>query len=210
VIYPGTPQALHSKEQGSHGCYVVNVDLEGRPSPSFVATDVVRWEKISVSIDQLGSEGEVISALETACEDLRANGDDRNVIGEITLEGRGYVHKFVADFNKRSELKDSLNETEGSKSPFVWITSIDIQTGLPWDIDTLRSREDFVGDLLSIVDSPNTLASLRSEIQPVLDKWGKYDIKQPTDDELKKWLTQARDLLLTYLEDNVEENTDAY
>ncbi|MDQ2689853.1 MAG: DNA repair exonuclease, partial [Chloroflexota bacterium] len=65
AYYCGIPQGRDPGELGARGCYVVEVDAARRVTPSFVATDLVRWQPIDVPIDGMRDD----EALGRACRE---------------------------------------------------------------------------------------------------------------------------------------------
>ena len=206
AVYPGNPQGRHPRELGARGCYVVNVDDEGRPTAEFVPVDTIRWFWESVPIGELGSDEALVRVVEGACQRVREQADRRPAVGRITVIGHGPVHRSLMRPGFVEELLQRVRETEGSEDPFVWIERIDVATRPPVDVEARRSGQDFVADLLSLVQgyrvNSELLQSLRKQLEPLFLSRRAYRLlESPTDEELGEWLEEAErvclDLLVT-------------
>ena len=87
VVYAGNPQGRDPGESGAHGCIVVDVDSDGRPSLEFVPTDLVRWAHGQVSIDSLEGEEELTEVLEEQCLENAVEGRGNRQSGRRRAPG---------------------------------------------------------------------------------------------------------------------------
>ena len=63
IIFPGNPQGRNRRELGPRGCYLVRVDGARRTTPTFVATDVVRWFIEDLDIGRLSTWDDLLDEL---------------------------------------------------------------------------------------------------------------------------------------------------
>src|SRR6202044_1747739 len=68
AAYPGNPQGRHTAELGGRGCLPVR-GVGGRPEANFVATDVLRWHRVSVDLSAAQTLDEVAPLVDAACAD---------------------------------------------------------------------------------------------------------------------------------------------
>ena len=153
IVYPGNPQGLNPRELGARGCYLVEVDETGHPTAQFVAVDTVRWLRESIPIEQLGTDEELVSSVEQGCRRMREKAEGRSVLGRISLTGRGPAHASLARPGFVAGLVESIRETEGADDPFVWIERLEVDTRPPLDLETRRRGQDFLADLLNLIQS---------------------------------------------------------
>jgi DNA repair exonuclease SbcCD nuclease subunit len=196
VLYPGNPQGRSSRELGPRGCYVIDVDTSGHPSAEFVRVDTVSWFSETVSIEGLGTDEALISAVETTCQRMREQAERRPAIGRITLTGRGPVHRSLARPGFVTELEERVRETQGRENPFVWVERLEDATGSPIDLEERRAGQDFVADFLSLVDEyrkdPERARSLRQHLGTLFDaRRAQRLLDEPTEAELQGWLEAA-------------------
>lgn len=206
VVYPGNPQGRHPRELGPRGCYVVEVDDTGRATSEFVAVDSVRWLWESVPIDGLDTDDALVSAVERTCQQMRNTARGRPVVGRMSLTGRGPVHASLTRPGFAMELVERLRETEGAADPFVWIERLEVDTRPPLDLEARRAGQDFVADLLNLIQgyrrNPERIQSLREHLKPLFESRHAYRyLDDLSDEELTKWLeaaeTMCADLLTT-------------
>lgn len=196
IVYPGNPQGRTPQELGARGCYVVEVDETHGAIAEFVAVDSVRWLWESVPIEELETDEALLSAVERACQRMREDAEGRSVVGRISLIGRGLAHTSLTKPGFVIELVERIRETEGADDPFVWIERVEVDTRPHLDIEARRAGQDFVADLLNLIEGyrkdPERVQSLRDHLNPLFQsrRASRY-LEAPSDEELKKWLEAA-------------------
>ncbi|AKB55544.1 DNA double-strand break repair protein Mre11 [Methanosarcina barkeri MS] len=209
VIYPGNPQGRHFSENGARGCFVVDVSLgrdsSGRDiSTRFIETDSVRWYIREISIEGLEKEGELIESLQSQLDEMRENSVGRSVICRFVLKGRGPLHHILRQEGFIEDLLRLLREGETWGRQFIWVERIEDDTLFPIEREILLKREDFVGDLVKIVEGLKTDENSRNEFHEVLSplfgsRNGRKHISKIDDDEMNSLLQRAENILLDAL-----------
>lgn len=210
VIYPGNPQGRHPGENGARGCFVVDVSSGGDISTRFIETDSVRWHIREISIEGLEKEGELIESLQSQLDKMRENSGGRSVICSFVLKGRGPLHHILRQDGFLEDLLHLLREGETWGRQFLWVERIEDDTLFPVERELLLKREDFVGDLVKIVEGSKTDEKALDEFREVLSplfgsRNGRKHISIIDDEEMNSLLQRAENLLLDALlteEDN--------
>jgi DNA repair protein SbcD/Mre11 len=175
AYYCGIPQGRDPGELGARGCWLVDVDAAGRVAPRFSATDVVRWQPIVVSIDELSDDESLGRACREAIGASVDTADGRSLVVRMRLDGRGPMHATLRRPGYLDDLRTLLNEETVSGLPFAWVESISDATRAEVDLDARRGAPDFLGDFL------RTAASARRA-------------ERTTDpEEHERWMTLLRD-----------------
>ena len=206
VVYPGNPQGRHPNETGARGVYLVDIADSGEVSLDFRAVDTVRWESLEVGIADLENEQELVEVVDRAVDDARDAADGRDLVIRLTLTGRGPMHASLVREGFVEDVQNQLNDTWSRRRPFTYCERISNATSPDVDRDERVQAEDFVGDLLRLVDSfedePQLLDGLYSELEPLYGnaKASRYlrDLK-PTPDELVAILKSAEDICVDML-----------
>ena len=166
VVYPGNPQGRHPNERGARGVYLVDVDDSGAVRTEFRPVDVVRWESMELRIEDVDHWQELQDRLDQEIGDARETADGRDLIARLTLSGRGPVHGDLARPGFLADLRSHLNQACTSRRTFVYIERVTDSTFPAVNRDQRRQAEDFVGDLLRLVDGyaddPALLNDLRT------------------------------------------------
>ena len=204
VIYPGNPQGRHPGEPGKRGCCLVDVFSGGAVSTEFIETDSVRWHIREISIEGLEKEGELIEELQSQLDDIRENVGGRSVICRLVLSGRGPLHHTIREGGFLEELLHLLREEEIRSRQFVWVERIEDETRVPIERENLLKREDFVGDLVKIVEGLKTdeaaLDEFRENLAPLMNsRNGRKLICKIDDEEMNTLLQRAENILLDAL-----------
>jgi len=191
VVYPGNPQGRNPRESGPRGCYVVEVEENGRVACEFTPVDVVRWHEEVLSIEGLQQVEELLTRCEARMEDLRREGGERGHVVRWRLEGRGTLHRELVRPGRLEDLLATLREQGGLGPNFVWSESIQDSTGRDVDLEVLRQEENLLGDFLRLadqVDQPR-LDEIRGMLSPLFeDPRTRRYLRQPEDEKLRRWL----------------------
>jgi exonuclease SbcD len=151
AYYCGIPQGRDPGELGERGCWIVEVDSAGQVSPRFMATDVVRWQPIEVSIDGVADDETLGRACREAIGGALDASTGRSLIVRLRLMGRGPMHASVRRPGYLEDLRQLLNEETVAPVPFAWTESIRDATRPEIDLEARRGAADFVGDFLRTV-----------------------------------------------------------
>ena len=149
--YAGNIQGLHINEDGAKGCLLVNV-RQGRAEAAFQALAPVQWLNISVSLDGADKldalEQRVLSALEGACaQDTQDPPVTAGFIARLTLGGRTDLSPELRG-GWGAELLERLRLWGRARAPFVWIKDLRLATSPRQDMDSLKLRDDLLGETL--------------------------------------------------------------
>ncbi len=194
IVYPGNPQGRNPRESGPRGCYVVEVDNQGRLQGEFVPVDLVRWHHESVSIEGITHLDGLLSRLEDRIEELRREAVARGAIVRWSLTGRGLLHRELARPGRAEDLLATLRERCGNGPGFVWSESVQDFTGRELDLGALRAEENLVGDFLRLAGQVD--ASLVDELEDSLkillgDPRVRRHLHPPDQARWHQWVQEA-------------------
>jgi len=206
AVYPGNLQGRSPKasERGPKGALVVEVDGTTIAAPEFVPLDRVRFAYVEADIADLADLPELQELLtELALREARA-AEGRSVLLRAALVGAGPVADDLRRPGAVAELLGALRDGVRREEPFVWWEHLADLTRPALDLDALRRRGDFPGELLLLADDlsadPERLHAfaeqhLAAVATPTLDR-----LAGPLEDpaEPMPW-RQAVDLALTTL-----------
>lgn len=151
AFYCGIPQGRDPGELGARGCYLVEVDAARRVSAGFVATDVVRWHPVELSIEGLADDESLLRRIRSAIGSALEESDGRSLVVRLRLAGRGPLRASLVRPGYLDHLKLLVNEELAGSRPFAWLESIRDATRPELDLDARRQTPDFVGDFLRTV-----------------------------------------------------------
>lgn len=201
IAYPGTSQGRHIRESGPRGCLLVEVGAGGEIKARFEPVDAVRWYSRSLDIEDLGSEGELLAALEGLCEEVRLEAGERAAIARITLNGRGPLHPVLQRPRAAEDLTEQLREKGLEGEAPLWVEQVEIRTASPVDVDSRRQAADFVGEVLRIIhrqrEQPEALQEVLGELYE--DRRVRRFLESPDREELLRLLGEAETRCLDYL-----------
>ena len=147
VVYCGNPQCRDPGEADPRGCYLVEVDEQGRVRPEFRPMDVVRWQRLSVSIDGVPTEEALIRAVGDAIEGA-ADAAGRSIVALVTLTGRGPLHGSLRRTAVLHDLHELVRQRFGAGEPFAWLETLRDQTRPSIDLAARREAGDLLGEAL--------------------------------------------------------------
>jgi DNA repair protein SbcD/Mre11 len=201
VVYPGTLQTrrVDADGWGPKGAYLVDVHDGTVAEPEFVALDQVRFERVEHPIDGISDLATLRDRLVDRGRALLAAADDRSVLVQLELVGRGPVHAELHRPGSIAELVDSLRAESLTEAPLLWWHAVAAATRGVQDLTELQGRNDFVADL---VDEAAGLLSDAEARRRRVDGWDEElpsDLAHLLDDALPdasdpaRWV-QAQDL----------------
>lgn len=150
IIYPGDIQGRSPKpsETGAKGALVVGVEDSRVTEPRFVALDAARFVTCPIDLSAVADLPQAQARLVEALVGLRDKHAGRDLLVRVVLEGRSNV---AAELRRQNALGDVLTEarTEFAQvRPFLWVESIVDRSRSVTDLEALRRREDFSGELV--------------------------------------------------------------
>jgi exonuclease SbcD len=168
IVYPGNSQGRHRNEPGPRGVYQVEMDEQGGvTSLEFHETDVLRWQTLECSIDEMSTEQELLDLLENEVRNATDAADNRHLLYRVSLSGSGPLHATLIRVGVVDELQDRLNTLFPGQSPFAVCEKIVDSSSASYDRDDLATGTDFIADLLALVDlvqaDPNQMEKLTVE-----------------------------------------------
>ena len=206
VVYPGNPQGRHSNEGGARGVYLVDISDGGQITLDFRPVDLLRWESLEVRIDYIEETQDLLDRVDREVSDAREAAGGRDLMLRLTLSGRGPVHDELVRPGFVDDLKSDLNRTWSNRRPFAYCDRVVDSTSPTVNRDERKQAEDFIGDLMRLVDDyPHDAAmleDLRTALEPLFNnvRASRY-LRDgvPTTQELKDVLTAAEGVCLDLL-----------
>ncbi len=163
VVYCGNPQGRDLGEQNPRGCVVVNVDAGGRVQTEFRPVDVARWQVVSVPIDEIARDDELVRSSARAVSDAQSRAGV-SIIARLHLIGRGTLHSSLARAGFTNDLTRLIREELSSSEPFAWLDSVRDETRSDVDLALRRQADDVLGEFLKLVSKARQASSDSPEI----------------------------------------------
>lgn len=195
IAYAGTPQGRHIRELGPRGCWLVTA-REGREfDATFVETDVVRWESISVDVSGAGSDRDVADQVAAAVSAVASRSGDRSLVVRITLTGPTHLHAELSFPGALVPFVTDLERTHASPDRFVLIETVRIETHEPVDAEGLREEPTLAGEVVRVAEaiaaSSEVPAGVRAVLHDIDVVRAELGFPRASDEEVRGWLSQA-------------------
>ncbi len=183
IVYPGNPQGRHARETGPRGCFQVDVDARGGTRLKFVETDVVRWSRLELSIQDHSRMETLIDGLQDNARRIAAEFDGPTVL-RCRLVGNGPLHADLQREGMNEELQYQLQD-------LVDVESLRISTGSEIDRTGLKT-EPIVSDFLSLVERAQKDPAFRDELAESLSPlFRKRELFTPDSARVVEWIEKA-------------------
>ena len=204
TIYPGNPQGRHSGELGARGCYYVKVVPGEQVFTEFIETDSIRWHIREISIESLEEGEKLVERIFNIFDEVRDNSQGRSAICRLILSGRGTLHRALRNDGFIEDILQLLREDEIQNEQFVWVEHIEDMTNFPVEKELLIKREDFVGNVVKLVESlrndEKALNEFLETLTPLFNsRHGKKFIQKIENDEIDTLFQRAEYILLDAL-----------
>lgn len=206
VVYPGNPQGRHPNERDARGVYLVEVTDSGTIHTDFRPVDVVRWESLDIRIDEVEDYQDLEDRLDSAIGNALEDADMRDLVLRLGLSGRGPMHSDLVRPGFLNDLQSRLNQSWSGRQPFAYIERVIDSTFATVNREERKRAEDFIGDLMKLVDeyqnNPSKDEGLATALEPLFDnsRASRYlqDAK-PSAADIVELLTAAEGICLDLL-----------
>lgn len=174
IVFPGNTQGRHARELGEKGCMVVEGDAEeGIRSVEFVATDVARWQHLTIDAADITNMDDLQEAIQQAVRGAVLESGGRLLALRLSIGGRTSLHGrlSVSPESFRADVCAWLNEASGGTA---WLEKIKLSVSVPLDLAALAKRDDPFGMLLKrlneLAADPEALAKLAESVLSELEQ----------------------------------------
>ena len=189
VVFPGNLQGRHIRETGPKSAYLVTVNDGEVAELSPIHADVVRWTVLPVPVDGCTQINEVVDRVRTAVESaVESDSDGRLLACRIELIGRGEIHGTLLA-SKEELLAEARGAALGLGEEAAWIERIVIATEAAVDPETLRGREDALGELYRMLEAASEDEDLHERFKADIGKLVSglpHEVRTETEDAALK------------------------
>ncbi len=206
IVYSGNPQARHINEDGPRGVYLVDVDEYSNVKLEFKEIDLIRWEKIELSVHDIETEQLLIDRLKDALDVRLQQSHGRPLVVRIILKGDSPIHNAITRGDTADGLRDILNDEYGHVPQFIWCDMLQVLT---WPHINRKERSqgsDFIAEMLKLADKlVDEDASIDGLIEEVADIYNKGKVKKytnefiPCRENIKEILEEAESFYISGL-----------
>ena len=212
IIFSGNTQGRHIHERGAKGCMLVTVTEGQIEQTEFQATDTLRWHLANVEMSEDDQIDDLYTLVSNALHQAREESDGRFAAVRLLIQGACQCHAELMNQARREEVVTEIRNLANSIND-VWVEKIQFRTSMPVDIHALKSGNDLMGDLLSMIDELSTgdeeqLNELAQELKPLNDKamgelsLAGVDLADPSN--IRRWLGESESLLVGMLRDGTD------
>lgn len=211
VVYSGNIQGRNVRETGAKGCVLVTVEDHEIAKLDFRETDVLRWSREVVTLQENDGSDELLERVRGALRSVVESADGRLAAVRLEIEGRCAAHRSLVRDGDRQQALTDLRALAGDFGDEVWIEKIKFRTQSPLDLAGLRQGQDLVGELLREIDAVagdgQRLNALTELLKPLslkvagelADQTGGEPIDFQDPVLLAGWLREAEAVLLSHL-----------
>jgi hypothetical protein len=150
VQFSGSPQGRSPEETGLHGCELVSISEHGAISHRTMVTDLFRWRRETVAIDETTSAVQLRQMCRDRLSQIVTRENDVAHLVCWTVQGNGPLARRLRREGFSAELLEELRSDYGYRNPAAWSDSLDLEHSEPIPAECYR-QEDFLGDYLRAV-----------------------------------------------------------
>lgn len=209
VVFPGNLQGRHIRENGPRGATLVTVvdgmvtEVEAR------ALDVLRWERLVLSLSDVADERDFHRHVEAGLRDLLAQSDGRQLAVRIRLQGATSFHWQLCKDRERwtQDCRQLAYELESER---VWVEKVEFRTSQPGTASD--TWEGPVSEIVEVLEEMKSQPELLDNLLAPLEKLQRRTQRAFRDEEEQPWwedsqeiLQQAGDLLLAQMREGIDE-----
>lgn len=150
IIYSGTPQGRHSKDEGAHGFRHITIENNSIIKNEFVTCDKIRYINLEYSITDYETELEAIQNLESQL--LRLSNNCEFTICNLSLTG---IRNF--SFTDTNELKKEL------ELPSLIVNEITDTTVPNINPEIIKNSGGILAEILNTIENEETLKEVLTQ-----------------------------------------------
>jgi len=173
---PGNLQGRSVRETGPRGGVLVTYEDGELQPPERLFVDVVRWAVADVDLSTANTRAEAVDrALPVLRRIVEEEAEGRPVACRVVFSGRSPAHGAL--FGQERMLRpELLAQAINAGGDNMWLEKIKVMTAPATDAADIAAGGDALADLqgllLRAAETPELLAALRAEFEPL---WGKLD-----------------------------------
>lgn len=167
IRYSGSPQARCLKEEGAHGCVLVDVDAQRQIQVHPIEVDLVRYSEQDIDADDVALGRDVRQTLAKRVGRLQSEASGRTLLVKWRIQ-MDLENAAVVGPGALEELLSWLRREFGHGKPCCWSTDIEIlpPKQLP---DKWRDEDTILGDFLRVADEHRKQQAKNLNLKPILD-----------------------------------------
>jgi DNA repair exonuclease SbcCD nuclease subunit len=195
IVFPGNSQGRNARELGEKGCMFVEGDAEeGIRSVEFVATDVARWQHLTIDVTDVTTLDDLQEEIQQAVRGAVLVSGDHLLALRLSIGGRTTLHGRLSGSPEsfRADVCAWMNEASGGAA---WLEKIKLSVSAPLDLAALAKRDDPFGMLLNRLDElatdPEALAKLAESVLSELEQKIPAELRE-RESSLKPFSVEVR------------------
>jgi len=202
VAYSGIPQGRHIRETGEKGCLIGDVDGTELRQVTFHAVDSLRWQRLSISVDNFSTFEEMLARASELLEQTHRDHEGRSSAVRLEFEGQTKLHDQLSDILQRPQFIQEIREVAAVVSDELWIEKVKFNTSPPPGSSQRKQHELWEAvaqQFRQLHQEDGGVSSLADLTKPLLTKLAaeqiQLDGELSIDQRLEAWVQAAEDLL---------------
>jgi DNA repair exonuclease SbcCD nuclease subunit len=162
IVYPGNIQGRHGKEQGEKSSELVTVSDAGSISVERIPTSVVPWVQVNINASVCQTADDVYDQVRTELQMLFPASNERVSAIRVRITGASDAH---AELSRDPDLvrNQAISVANECGNGLLWVERVELATLPRLDRESLRERDDPVGEIVRIVaalrEQPSNMAN---------------------------------------------------
>lgn len=198
VVFAGNVQGRHTRETGSKGCVIVDIDGDGKTTRTFAPLDVVRWEVCPIDASGHEDADEIVDLFGDWLSELLQRSEDRSLVVRARVSGRSELHSVLLGQHTHYEnaLRARALDIGGGR---VWVEGLRIRTEPPAARDQDADMDGPIASLLSVLEELATEGDADGALSKAFAELGRKVPTEVFDADIAELVAEARPTLLARL-----------
>ena len=165
IVFPGNLQGRHIQEAGPKGAHIITVEDGEIVDFASIHSDVVRWARLAVAVDECSRTIDVVEGVRQAIEEAATvEADGRLLACRIELTGRSSIHdELIA--SAEHLLAEAQAAALGIGDDVAWIERVVVATKPSLDPAKIADRQDAMGELQRMLSEASKHEDLLEQLE---------------------------------------------
>ena len=206
---PGGTQPLTSRQTGPGGCSLVEVDADGQMHLDFLPTSRVRWEELTLVVEEHHTRDEILDAIRHEARKISLGTADELWLLSWRILGQGHWRTILWELTAARRMITEALQALAVPGVTAWVREVSLGATLASDLPEDFLTQEFSRHLGDLVRDPRFSTKLLEKSPQHQGPWEKRIADGLAEVDFQRVIPMAQQLGWTWLGANESPKTPA-